>query len=310
MGRLYESHHEEDKSETNKNIPMLFLLGEFSGESNHAWLNPKNHTSNSKLIKFPELEDQTECLASGFGWLLIQSRNTSSLFFFNPFTRQRINLPYHHSVITAAAFSASPTSPDCIVFTYRMPSVFGVRIDTLLVGQETWTRHVFMRDPSLFGGSIQAIYNKGCFYCVDPYGKIATFDAKLRTWNIVRGNGFERAHSYFFEFNGEIFAVKKKSDSSFAEKLERLKVEGGTYGWEEVDLGCLGDDVTLFLGPYGSYAVPGLSNVVGMEKKKVFVADYRPQSKCLMYNKSNGFGMVADAGFFSWCYAPIWIQSS
>ncbi|BFG38010.1 hypothetical protein CerSpe_242840 [Prunus speciosa] len=110
MGRPYKSHHEE---ETNKNIPMLFLLGEFSGESNHAWLNPKNHTSNSKLVKFRQLEDQTECLTSGFGWLLIQSRNTSSLFFFNPFRLQRINLPYHDdSLITAAAFSASPTSPD------------------------------------------------------------------------------------------------------------------------------------------------------------------------------------------------------
>ncbi|KAI5318232.1 hypothetical protein L3X38_037940 [Prunus dulcis] len=147
MGLPYKSHHEE---EINKNIPMLFLLGEFSGESNHAWLNPKNHTS-----KFWQLEDQMRCLTSGFGWLLIQSRNTSS--FFNPFTRQRINLPYHDSVITAVAFSASPTSPDCTVFTYRLPSVFGVRIDTLLVGQETWTRHAFMRDPSFFGSLIQAM---------------------------------------------------------------------------------------------------------------------------------------------------------
>ncbi|KAL6272813.1 hypothetical protein ACE6H2_023505 [Prunus campanulata] len=73
-------------------------------------------------------------------------------------------------------------------------------------------------------------------------------------------------------FSCEIFAVKKKSDSTFAEKLQRLKV-GGKYGWEEVDLGCLGDDVTLFLGPYGSCVVPCLSNAVGMEKKKVFVAD-------------------------------------
>lgn len=241
---------------------MLFLLG----ESNHAWLNPKNHTSNSKLVKFPQLEDQTECLASVFGWLL--SRNTYSLFFFNPFTHQRINLPCHDSVITTAVFSTSPTSLDCTVFTYRMPSIFGICIDTLLVGQETWIHHVFVRDPSFFGGLIQAIYNKGCFYCVDPYGKIATFDAKLGTWNIVLGNGFERACSYFFEFNGDIFAMKKKSDSTFVEKLERLKVEGGKYGWEEVDLGCLGDDVTLFLGPYGSCVIPCLSNVVGIQSSE------------------------------------------
>ncbi|CAL2272119.1 unnamed protein product [Prunus armeniaca] len=135
---------------------MLFLLGEFSRESNHAWLNPKNHTSKSKLVKFRQLEDQMECLTSGFGLLLIQSRNTSS-FFFNPFTHQRINLPYHDSIVTAAAFSASSTSPDCTVFTYRMPNVFGVCIDTLIVGQETWTRHVFVRDPSFFGGLIQVM---------------------------------------------------------------------------------------------------------------------------------------------------------
>ncbi|CAL8169433.1 unnamed protein product [Prunus armeniaca] len=147
MGLPYQSHHQE---EINKNIPMLFLLGEFSGESNHAW--SKNHTSKSKLVKFQQLEDQMECLTSGFGLLLIQSRNTSS--FFNPFTHQRINLPYHDSIVTTAVFSASPTSPDCTVFTYRMPSVFGVRIDTLLVGQETWTRHVFVQDPSFFGGLI------------------------------------------------------------------------------------------------------------------------------------------------------------
>ncbi|KAG5537414.1 hypothetical protein RHGRI_024743 [Rhododendron griersonianum] len=51
------------------------------------------------------------------GWLLM-SRGKHSVFFFNPFTKAKIDLPDlpHHYNFDAISFSCAPTSLECMVF--------------------------------------------------------------------------------------------------------------------------------------------------------------------------------------------------
>ncbi|XP_024014433.1 F-box protein At3g56470 [Eutrema salsugineum] len=53
------------------------------------------------------------------GWFLVHSRNLNEIFFFNPFTHERIGLPWPDIWTTythALAFSCAPTSNSCVIF--------------------------------------------------------------------------------------------------------------------------------------------------------------------------------------------------
>ena len=60
--------------------PLLFFLGEFSGETKNAIYDPLKKAFS--VVDFPELSFQLQCLASRQGWLLLLSRRTTSLFCF------------------------------------------------------------------------------------------------------------------------------------------------------------------------------------------------------------------------------------
>ncbi|XP_022642981.1 F-box/kelch-repeat protein At1g57790-like [Vigna radiata var. radiata] len=78
-----------------------------------------SHQNKCYSINLPEL-DGARCLASYEGWLLLFGEG--SLFFFCPFSRAKIelpNCPLTDASEHVAAFSAPPTSEDCIVFTVK-----------------------------------------------------------------------------------------------------------------------------------------------------------------------------------------------
>lgn len=292
-----------------KNVgsPLLFLLGELSGETKHGFFDPIRRTFD--VVHLQELECQAECLASRFGWLLILSRETSSLFFFNPLTRQRIDLPYSNRIISAAAFSAPPTSPNCTVYAIKSSSFNGaceLHIDTFLMGQESWIPHAYkFSTKPLMGNVVQAVCSKGVLYCVDSRGRVGAFDVKDGNWNVIPSKEFQKVCTsyYLVEFNGEIFAGKKGDYGKFY----TLNLEHGMAAWEgEKDLG----DISVFLAPYGSCGVLAPLNHE-KTKKKLFVANYEPESKCVVYNvvgrdyrKAKSFIGVP----FSWWYTPVWIE--
>ncbi|GMY16501.1 F-box protein At1g49360-like [Fagus crenata] len=283
--------------------PLLFFLGEFSGETKHGFFDPISQTFT--ITHLQELECQAECLASRFGWLLILSRSTSSLFFFNPITRQRINLPYRNRFINAATFSAPPNSPGCTVFAIETSSfITQFHIDTFVMGGLGWTSHEYSFSTNKFSNVVQAVCSNGVLHCVDSSGRIGTFDVKFGTWRIIPSHKFDRVCTpYLVEFKGKIFAAKKGA-SGVIEKIYKLKLRSGVATWEEEELG----DVSLFLGPFGSC---GLWALDGIMNKKLFVSDYGPKSKCVIYNvdgrdykKAKTFSVNS----FSWCYTPVWIE--
>ncbi|KAF3436385.1 hypothetical protein FNV43_RR23477 [Rhamnella rubrinervis] len=302
--------------------PLLFMLGELSGETKHAIVDPIKKTYN--IIYFPELKCQSQCLASRFGWLLILSRETSSLFFFNPITRSRIVIPYWNHVFTLATFSAPPDSQNCTIFAIEMPKPNAtgnniIRIDTLTAGQEAWTPHLYLTDKTTFTDISQAVYNKGRLYCLDLQGRVGIFDAKYKSWNVVPSKGFDddKVHvPYMVEFNGEIYAGKMEAYAGI-EKLERLIMEEDEHGrtvsavWMRTE--NMGN-FSIHLGPYGSCVVPLQEQGT---KKKVLVADQGPESKCLIYENVSIDGVddciYQESSIYSvkslgGCYAPVWVQ--
>lgn len=71
---------------------------------------------------FPELKGASEISCSKDGWLLVLPVKYSlSVFFLNPFTRERINLPKRSGIFSGnnLAFSAAPTSSSCLVISFN-----------------------------------------------------------------------------------------------------------------------------------------------------------------------------------------------
>ncbi|XP_022764313.1 F-box/kelch-repeat protein At1g57790-like [Durio zibethinus] len=287
------------KSNTKNQPPLLFLLGEPNGETKHAFLDPVNQSPFLSEAEFPELQFQVECLSSGHGWLLLLSRQTSSLFFLNPFTRQKIDLPYRSSGFTAVAFSAPPTSPDCVVFAIQHQY------------EKCWNRYPY-RVGKDFGVLMHAICNDGILYCMDSCGRIATFDANKKgdTWTEISSKNFKQVRlSCFFKFNGELYGVKLYGNYSAVETVYKLKLENGVAAaWEEVnDM----RDHTMFLGPYGSCAAVGLDEK--LLQKKIFLARDDPTSKCLIFDFDEGNykkTATVSSSEYSWCYSSVWIERS
>ncbi|KAJ8532704.1 hypothetical protein K7X08_015593 [Anisodus acutangulus] len=71
-------------------------------------------------IELPELCGSRLCYAKD-GWLLLYKPRTLRVFFFNPYTKNVINLPRLELTYQIVAFSEAPTSPDCVA--YRIPSI-------------------------------------------------------------------------------------------------------------------------------------------------------------------------------------------
>jgi hypothetical protein len=113
-------------------------------------------------------------------------------------------------------------------------------------------------------------------------------------------------HLFSGGIQGEIFAGKKAGACGVIEKLYKLNLEHGMAAWEEEekDLG----DISVFLAPYGSCGALALNE---QTKKKLFVANYGPESKCVVYNNVGREYKKAKrfvGGSFSWWYTPVWIE--
>lgn len=168
---------------------------------------------------------------------------------------------------------------------------------------------------------VDGIFVNGFLYCVDLKGSVGIFDLKHGSWEVFRCKGSDQRvrFSYLVEFNGEFYAVRKKSfrrSGVVVDKrvlIQKLRIEDDRFAvWED---GKFLDGVSMYVGPYGSCVVPLHDECLKEEKKKFVVANHGPESKCVvydvddddhgcLYNKRTTYG----GKFFGWCYAPIWIE--
>ncbi|XP_077221182.1 F-box protein At1g49360-like [Tasmannia lanceolata] len=102
------------------------------------------------FMQIPELKG-AHCIASEQGWLL--AHLDGHLFFFNIFSRAKIDLPDIKGFELSnhvATFSSPPTSKDCIVFVVinrTTPTTNAREINLCRHGSRVWERHICLSGP-------------------------------------------------------------------------------------------------------------------------------------------------------------------
>ena len=155
--------------------PLLLIFY----EDQYYPFNPINNTYEMPIQKPPT----TKVLYSNFGWLLMGTLldYDPSIFFFNIFTNERLDLPdfplYIHIPISKFSFSSSPTSSDCFVLGVRIMGK-SVHIVLMKLGEKDWTiveMRVGIR-KNFFMSECNPIFHNGQCFCLDIYGRLAIFD--------------------------------------------------------------------------------------------------------------------------------------
>ncbi|CAJ1961878.1 unnamed protein product [Sphenostylis stenocarpa] len=135
-------------------------------------------------INLPELDGAT-CLASYEGWLLLFV--DESLFFFSPFSKARIELPscpLNDVSDHVGAFSAVPTSEDCMVVLLDSSSDTELRLFILRRGENEWGHSCF--SGYKFSKITTALfYENKEFHFLDGDSGLVTFNPSTPTkqWN-------------------------------------------------------------------------------------------------------------------------------
>ncbi|KAK8342492.1 hypothetical protein V6Z11_A08G245200 [Gossypium hirsutum] len=128
---------------------------------------------------------------SNYGWLLMCQ--DTRLFFFHPFTNQRIDLPniQRHTLeeYGRMCFSTPPTSPNCMVFGILDDSPTVSDVTIIHRGESSWPNIRYKTNNVRFYTSHgNPVFYKGAFYCLGIDGKLGIFDPSKRgrrCWKII-----------------------------------------------------------------------------------------------------------------------------
>ncbi|XP_047316579.1 F-box/kelch-repeat protein At1g57790 isoform X2 [Impatiens glandulifera] len=239
-------------------------------------------------LELPELQESKVCYAKD-GWLLLYKPRTHSVFFYDPFTQEIIQLPKFEMTYQIVAFSSPPTSPDCIVFTVKHISPTVVAISTCQPGVLEWTT-VNYHNRLPFVSSIwnKMVFCKGLFYCLSLTGWLGVFNPQERTW-VIRVMPPPKCPENFFaknwwkgkfmaEHNGDIYVMYTCcNENPIVFKLDQMNKV-----WEEMkSLGGL----TLFASFLSSHAKADLH---GSMRNSVYFSKVRFYGKrCISYSLSD-----------------------
>eukprot|EP00268_Persea_americana_P002022 TRINITY_DN10601_c0_g1_i2.p1 TRINITY_DN10601_c0_g1~~TRINITY_DN10601_c0_g1_i2.p1 ORF type:complete len:328 (-),score=34.52 TRINITY_DN10601_c0_g1_i2:96-1079(-) len=227
----------------------------------------------------PELHGASFHFSKG-SWLLV-SANIASIFSFNPFTKERIDLPNLPGVFSAVSFSSLPTSPDCVVFAVINCKPYdGILIRTCSPGAQSWT-HLFLGEgvfPLFHVDGTNPVFHNGLFYCPGQQGNLGVYNIIEDTWNVLKNPmplELPMGHCFLIEFNGELLLVYHLRTQIHIFSLDKSKMV-----WDEV---VVLEDVTLFLSRSTSVAMmvnkEGTATSIRDMKNKIYIARF-----CLDYN--------------------------
>ncbi|XP_026395914.1 F-box/kelch-repeat protein At1g57790-like [Papaver somniferum] len=176
---------------------LVFSRNKFQDVYN--FVNPM-HNKENYLMNLSDILGATIRFQKG-GWLLM-SKGFNSVFFYNPFTKENINLPdlpvdmYSFSGIS---FSSSPTSSDCMVFAIQqMRAGDGmsneISIYFIKRGAALWS--IFnsqnMSTEKFMPLHNTPVFHNGAFYCLDYNGKLGVFSLEDSNWKVL-----EKPHQQF-----------------------------------------------------------------------------------------------------------------
>ncbi|KAK6126324.1 hypothetical protein DH2020_039896 [Rehmannia glutinosa] len=183
-------------------------------------------------LEFPELRESRICYAKD-AWLLLFKPTTYDYFFFCPYTRELIKLPKLELMHQMVAFSAAPTSPNCVLFTvehYVSP------------GAPQWSTINYDTNMPFFSSKWNKIvFCDGGFFCLSITGLLGVYILEESFWAVytmpapkcMRSLSFENhwRAKFMAEHNGEIYVVcTSAAVNPFVYKLDGTKAK-----WVEME---------------------------------------------------------------------------
>ncbi|XP_028113654.1 F-box/kelch-repeat protein At1g57790-like [Camellia sinensis] len=152
---------------------------------------------------------------SNNGWLLM-SRGKYSMFFFNPFTNAKIDLPdlreyYYFDTIS---FSSVATSSDCTLFAILSLLNDIVWFSSISRGEESWTWAIVNSNLNFQPSHTNPVFYNELFYCLGQDCNLRVFNPKEEdsSWTVL--DGLEKPHgcdsvyeSYLKECDGKLLSV-------------------------------------------------------------------------------------------------------
>lgn len=239
-------------------------------------------------IELPELHGSRVCYTKD-GWLLLYKPRTQRVLFFNPFTRELIKLPRFEMTYQIVAFSSSPKSPECIVFTVKHVSPTVVAISTCHPGATEWTT-VNYHNRLPFVSSIwnKLVFCKGLFYCLSLTGWLGVYDPQECTWTIrvvpppkCPDNFFAKnwwKGKFMAEYKGDIYVIY----TCYNENPIVYKLDQTNKVWDQMrNL----EGLTLFASFLSSHA---REDLLGMMRNSVYFSKVRFYGKCcISYSLDN-----------------------
>ncbi|OVA04496.1 Protein of unknown function DUF295 [Macleaya cordata] len=142
------------------------------------------HNNEKYLMNLSELLVGATIRFSKGGWLLM-SKGHYTLFFYNPFTKETIQLPdlQQGYDFPGISFSSTPTSSDCVVFAIAQWNENDISILSIARGNDIWRSSIYLNTnlPS-YVDFIPCLNNPvfygGAFYCLDYNGALGVFNLK------------------------------------------------------------------------------------------------------------------------------------
>ncbi|RWR86987.1 Sec1-like protein [Cinnamomum micranthum f. kanehirae] len=235
----------------------------------------------------PELHGTTFHYSKG-GWLLV-SLDDSYAFFFNPFTKEKIDLPWFvhpYAAISSLTFSSIPTSSDCIVFSIHNYHPFdNISIETCSPGDETWNWCVHFDgvSPHFLVGSTNAVFINGLVYYVGLQGNLGVYNVSENTWNVLQKPEplqLPMGCCFLIEYEGELVLVYTHQTQIMVFTLDQTNMV-----WAVVE-GL--EDLTLFLNRSTSLAMIVDKEATGAirdMKNKIYCSRFhRDSNDALIYS--------------------------
>ncbi|XXG83332.1 hypothetical protein AAC387_Pa10g1111 [Persea americana] len=168
-------------AQTMEQKPWILFYRDSDDPDTSPWCCLYNESSKKTYtVKIPEVEGAS-CIASKEGWLLVHRHG--HVFFFNPFSRVKIDLPeFSYKLLSCevATFSSLPTKKDCTVFVISRIDPEKLEVSTCCWGDREWTKHTWDGLPTYMKTIRCATFSEceGLLYIMDPGIEVVTFDLR------------------------------------------------------------------------------------------------------------------------------------
>ncbi|PIN11118.1 hypothetical protein CDL12_16278 [Handroanthus impetiginosus] len=243
-------------------------------------------------LDFPELVG-AKIVYSKHGWLLMYKRKYT-LFFFNPFTKEKIEIhpidvPFE--LASSICFTSPPTSSDCIVCGIESMNNF-VAFRFIKVGDKRWRVRLFDNNEYFCMSNCPMVFLNGVCYCSDyKFKNIITYDFIKDEYDLIQSEEFKDGEeakdnkpptprgigvdlnesrppttfkSYMVEVDGDIWAVFITRNNRRV-RVQKMDMSKGHW----IELKSL-EDKCLYIGTGGSFAetcsVGGMTNKIYFDK--------------------------------------------